>query len=267
MCVTVSLLASGSRGNCALVASARTRILIDAGISCRETFKRLRSLGEDPQALSAILITHEHSDHVYGLATLAKKLSIPIFMTGATHAAWARALRKDKGERPQLDTLERFEAGHRFQVGDIEVKPFTIPHDAADPVGFTFRVEGAKVSVATDLGYLPANVRDHLRGSDILVMESNHDVEMLRVGSYPWAVKQRVASNVGHLSNEKLAQFFTKDYDNGAAFVVLAHLSEQNNHPELARREAEKALGQRGGLFQNRVLVALQSEVLPPIRL
>jgi len=267
MCVTVSLLASGSRGNCALVASARTRILVDAGISCRETFKRLRSLGEDPQALSAILITHEHSDHVYGLATLAKKLSIPIFMTGATHAAWARALRKDKGERPQLDTLERFEAGHRFQVGDIEVKPFTIPHDAADPVGFTFRVEGAKVSVATDLGYLPSNVRDHLRGSDILVMESNHDVEMLRVGSYPWAVKQRVASNVGHLSNEKLAQFFTKDYDNGAAFVVLAHLSEQNNHPELARREAEKALGQRGGLFQNRVLVALQSEVLPPIRL
>jgi phosphoribosyl 1,2-cyclic phosphodiesterase len=267
MCVTVSLLASGSRGNCAVVSSSRTRILVDAGISCRETFKRLRSLGEAPQALSAILITHEHSDHVYGLATLAKKLSIPIFMTGATHAAWARALRNDKGERPQLDKLERFEAGHRFQVGDIEVKPFTIPHDAADPVGFTFRVEGAKVSVATDLGYLPANVRDHLRGSDILVMESNHDVEMLRVGSYPWAVKQRVASNVGHLSNEKLAQFFTKDYDNSAAFVVLAHLSEQNNHPEIARREAEKALGQRGGLFQNRVLVAVQSEVLPPIRL
>ncbi len=267
MCVTVSLLASGSRGNCALVSSARTRILVDAGVSCRETFKRLRSLGEDPQALSAILITHEHSDHVYGLATLAKKLSIPIFMTGATHAAWSRAQRNEKGERPQLDKLERFESGHRFQVGDIEVKPFTIPHDAADPVGFTFRVEGTKVSVATDLGYLPANVRDHLRGSDILVMESNHDVEMLRVGSYPWAVKQRVASNVGHLSNEKLAQFFTKDYDNGAAFVVLAHLSEQNNHPEIARREAEKALGQRGGLFQNRVLVAVQSEVLPPIRL
>ena len=147
------------------------------------------------------------------------------------------------------------------------MKPFTIPHDAADPVGFTFRVEGAKVSVATDLGYLPVNVRDHLRGSDILIMESNHDVEMLRGGSYPWAVKQRVASNVGHLSNEKLADFFTGDYDNSAAFVVLAHLSEQNNHPEIARREAEKALAERGGLFQNRVLVAVQSEVLPPIRL
>jgi phosphoribosyl 1,2-cyclic phosphodiesterase len=267
MCVMVSMLASGSRGNCAFVASARTRILVDAGISCRETFKRLKSLGEDPSSLSAILITHEHSDHVYGLATLAKKLRIPVFMTGATHAAWARAMRTVNGARPQLEKFERFESGHRFQVGDIEVKPFTIPHDAADPVGFTFRVEGAKVSVATDLGYLPVNVRDHLRGSDILIMESNHDVEMLRGGSYPWAVKQRVASNVGHLSNAKLADFFTGDYDNNAAFVVLAHLSEQNNHPEIARREAERALAERGGLFQNRVLVAVQSEVLAPIRM
>jgi len=267
MCVTVSMLASGSRGNCAFVSSARTKILVDAGISCRETFKRMKSLGEDPQSLSAILITHEHSDHVYGLATLAKKLRIPVFMTGATHAAWARAMRTVKGERPQLEKLERFESGHRFQIGDIEVKPFTIPHDAADPVGFTFRVEGAKVSVATDLGYLPANVRDHLRGSDILIMESNHDVEMLRGGSYPWSVKQRVASNVGHLSNEKLADFFTGDYDNSAAFVVLAHLSEENNHPEIARREAEGALAERGGLFQNRVLVAMQSEILPPIQI
>lgn len=272
MGVTVSMLASGSRGNCAFVASARTRILVDAGISCRETFKRMKSLGEDPQALSAILITHEHSDHIYGLATLAKKLRIPIFMTGATHTAWSRAMRDERGERPQLERLERFESGHRFQVGDIEVKPFTIPHDAADPVGFTFRVEGAKVSIATDLGYLPVNVRDHLRGSDILVMESNHDVEMLRGGSYPWAVKQRVASNVGHLSNEKLADFFANDYDNGAAFVVLAHLSEQNNHPEIARREAEQALAGRGGLFQNRlfenrVVVAMQGEVLEPIRM
>src|SRR5579863_7144478 len=240
MCVTVSMLASGSRGNCALVASTRTRILVDAGISCRETFKRLKSLGEDPQGLSAILITHEHSDHVYGLATLAKKLRIPVFMTGATHAAWARAMRAVKGERPQLEKLERFESGHRFQVGDIVVQPFTIPHDAADPVGFTFKAEGIKVGIATDLGYIPVSVRDHLRGCDVLVMESNHDLEMLRVGPYPWSVKQRVMSRVGHLSNLALADFFTSDYDNNAAFVVLAHLSEQNNHPEIARREAEK---------------------------
>src|SRR5271157_660065 len=256
MCVMVSMLASGSRGNCAIVASARTRILVDAGISCRETFKRMKALGDDPHALSAIVITHEHSDHVYGLATLAKKLRIPVFMTGATHQAWARALRDERGEKPKLEKFERFESGHRFQVGDIEVKPFTIPHDAADPVGFTFRAEGIKVGVATDLGYLPVSVRDHLRGCDVLVMESNHDLE-----------KQRVMSRVGHLSNLALADFFTNDYDNSATFVVLAHLSEQNNHPEIARKEAEKALATRGTLFSNRVLLAAQSEALEPIRL
>lgn len=267
MGVTVSMLASGSRGNCAIVASTCTKILVDAGISCRETFKRMKALGEDPHALSAILITHEHSDHIYGLATLAKRLRIPIFMTGATHQAWARAMRDQSGARPQLEKLEKFESGHSFQVGDIAVKPFTIPHDAADPVGFTFRADGIKVGIATDLGYLPASVRDHLRGCDVLVLESNHDVEMLRVGPYPWSVKQRVMSRVGHLSNEALADFLTGDYDNSATFVVLAHLSEQNNHPEIARREAEKALSTRGGLFHNRVLLAGQSEALAPISL
>ncbi|MGB8065385.1 MAG: MBL fold metallo-hydrolase [Candidatus Sulfotelmatobacter sp.] len=267
MGVSVSMLASGSRGNCAIVASASTKILVDAGISCRETFKRMKALGDDPHALSAILITHEHSDHVYGLATLAKKLRIPIFMTGATHQAWARAMRDENGVRPPLEKLERFESGHRFQVGDIAVQPFTIPHDAADPVGFTFRAEGIKVGVATDLGYIPVSVRDHLRGCDVLVMESNHDVEMLRVGPYPWSVKQRVMSRVGHLSNVALADFFTNDYDSNATFVVLAHLSEQNNHPEIARREAERALATRGGLFANHVLLASQTEALEPIRL
>lgn len=267
MGVSVSMLASGSRGNCAVVASARTKILVDAGVSCREIFKRMKSLGDDAHSLAAILITHEHTDHVCGLATLAKKLRIPIFMTGATHQAWARAMRDENGVRPQLERFERFEAGHRFQVRDIEVKPFTIPHDAADPVGFTFRAEGIKVGVATDLGYLPVSVRDHLRGCDVLVMESNHDLEMLRGGPYPWSVKQRVMSRVGHLSNHALADFFSSDYDNSATFVVLAHLSEQNNHPEIARREAEKALAARGDLFRNRVLLASQTEALAPIRL
>jgi phosphoribosyl 1,2-cyclic phosphodiesterase len=267
MGVSVSMLASGSRGNCALVASASTKILVDAGISCRETFKRMKALGEEPHSLSAILITHEHCDHIYGLAVLAKKLRIPVFMTGATHQVWSRAMRDENGERPKLEKLERFESGHTFQVGDISVKPFTIPHDAADPVGFTFRAEGIKVGVATDLGYIPVSVRDHLRGCDVLIMESNHDLEMLRVGPYPWSVKQRVMSRVGHLSNLALADFFTKDYDNSATFVVLAHLSEQNNHPEIARREAERALATRGGLFCNRVLLASQTEALEPIRL
>src|SRR4030081_3932211 len=267
MSFCVSMLASGSRGNCAIVASTCTKILVDAGISCRETFKRMKALEEDTHSLSAILITHEHSDHVYGLATLAKKLGIPVYMTGATHDAWARAIRNENGEKAHLERFERFESGHGFHVGDIAVRPFTIPHDAADPVGFTFRADGIKVGIATDLGYLPVSVRDHLRGCDVLIMESNHDLEMLRGGSYPWSVKQRVMSRVGHLSNEALADFFTNDYDNKAAFVVLAHLSEHNNHPEVARREAEKALANRGGLFQNRVLLAAQSEALEPIRL
>jgi phosphoribosyl 1,2-cyclic phosphodiesterase len=200
------------------------------------------------------------------LATLAKKLRIPVFMTGGTHQAWARAMRNEKGERPKLEKYEAFEAGHRFQVGDIEVKPFTIPHDAADPVGFAFRAEGIKVGVATDLGYLPVSVRDHLRGCDVLVMESNHDLEMLRVGSYPWSVKQRVMSRVGHLSNSALAEFFSTDYDGNASYIVLAHLSEENNHPELARREAEKALSGRRTLLHNRVMLAAQTEPMQPIR-
>ena len=260
------MLASGSRGNSAIVASVSTRILVDAGISCRETFKRMKAAGEEPHALSAILITHEHSDHVYGLATLAKKLRVPVFMTGATHQVWAQAVRDEKGERPEVARLELFASGHSFQVGDIQVTPFTIPHDAADPVGFTFRAEGAKIGFATDLGYLPASVRDHLRGCDVLVIESNHDVEMLRGGPYPWSVKQRVMSRVGHLSNEALAEFFASDYDGAAAYVVLAHLSEQNNHPAIARGAAEKALGSRQTLLHNRVLLAVQAEAMQPIR-
>ncbi|HZQ68246.1 MAG TPA: MBL fold metallo-hydrolase [Terriglobales bacterium] len=267
MGVSVSVLASGSRGNTAMVCSASTRILVDAGISCRETFRRMKAAGEDPNALSAIVITHEHCDHVYGLATLAKKLSIPVFMTGATHQAWARSIRNSTGEAPKLSKLEIFPAGRRFLIGDIEVMPFTIPHDAADPVGFTFHSEGVKIGFATDLGYVPVSVRDHLRGCDVLLIESNHDLEMLRIGPYPWSVKQRVMSRVGHLSNDALAEFFYSDYDGGATYVVLAHLSEQNNHPELARRAAEKALGPRANLLHNRVLLAGQSEPMESIRL
>jgi phosphoribosyl 1,2-cyclic phosphodiesterase len=267
MGVSVSVLASGSRGNSAVVQTSKTKILVDAGISCRETFRRMKALGEDPRCLSAILITHEHSDHVYGLLTLAKKLKVPVFMTGATHQAWAKAMRDDDGVRPTLEPLEIFASGRSFQVGDIAVTPFTIPHDAADPVGFTFRAEGVKVGIATDLGYVPASVRDHLRSCEVLVMESNHDVEMLRVGPYPWSVKQRVMSRVGHLSNDALAEFFTSDYDGEAAFVVLAHLSELNNHPEIARGAAEKALGPRQTLLRNRVMLASQTEPLEPIRL
>ena len=268
MAVSVSVLASGSRGNSAIVRSSSTSILVDAGISCKETFKRLRAIGDDPHKINAIVITHEHTDHVHGLLVLARKLNVPVYMTGHTQAAWAKAMRDDEGVRPQLAKLEVFSAGEGFQVGDIAVMPFTIPHDAVDPVGFTFKAEGVKVGFATDLGYIPASVRDRLRCCDLLLIESNHDVEMLRVGPYPWSVKQRVMSRVGHLSNHALADFFASDYDGGAAYVVLAHLSEHNNHPEIARREAEKALSHRGPtLWSSRVLVAAQMGPLEPIRL
>jgi len=267
MGVSVSVLASGSRGNSTVIESSQARILVDAGISCRDTFKRLKLIGVDPRQLSAIVITHEHSDHVYGLATLAKKLNLPVFMTGATHQAWARSLRDDAGELPKLAKLEIFSAGRSFQIADISVSAFTIPHDAADPVGFTFRVEGTKIAIATDLGYMPASVCDHLRKCDVLIIESNHDLEMLRVGPYPWSVKQRVMSRVGHLSNDSLAQFLAKDYDGGASYIVLAHLSEQNNHPEVARRAAESALGLQRTLLQNQLMLAGQDAPTDSIRL
>src|SRR5437870_7658363 len=186
-------------------------------------------------------------------------------MTGAAHQAWMRSVREETGEKPDVAKLETFFSGRSFQIGDIAVTPFTIPHDAADPVGFTFRAEGIKVGIATDLGYLPPNVCDHLRGCDLLVIESNHDLEMLRGGPYPWMVKQRVLSRVGHLSNEALADFLTGDYDGGAAWVVLAHLSAQNNLPALALRAAEQALAPRGSLLHNRLLLASQATPLAPI--
>ena len=257
--VRMTVLASGSRGNTAILSSTGTSILIDAGISCRETLRRMHSAGEDPSKLSAVVITHEHQDHISGLAVLARRLKIPVYITGHTHQEWQRWVRG-----PATRQVPLYEDDDK--VGDIEILPFTIPHDAADPVGFVFRTEGLKIGMATDLGYMPANIKVHLRGCDALVLESNHDLEMLRGGPYPWSVKQRVMSRVGHLSNHSLADFFSNDYDGGAAFLVLAHLSESNNHPELALQSAERALGGRLNLIQNRLVLASQTEPMEAIR-
>jgi phosphoribosyl 1,2-cyclic phosphodiesterase len=188
-------------------------------------------------------------------------------MAEAAYSAWRASFRDSAGNRVSAERVEFFQPGRHFQVGDIEVLPFTIPHDAVDPVGFTFTAEGTKVGYVTDLGYLPASVRQHLRGCDGLMIESNHDLEMLRVGPYPWMVKQRVMSRVGHLSNDALAEFLATDYDGGAAFLILAHLSEQNNHPDIARMAAERALEQRRNLWRNRILLATQDEGLPSVSL
>jgi phosphoribosyl 1,2-cyclic phosphodiesterase len=265
--VRLTVLASGSKGNSAVLSTARTRILVDAGLSCRETCRRMAAAGEDPASLTAILITHEHSDHIAGLYQLARKLRLPVYLTAPTHQAWARAARDSKGEPARLERLEFFAAGHTFRIGDVEVTSFTVPHDAADPVGFTFRAEGVKLGFATDLGYLPASVCRHLRGCDGLLLEANHDLEMLRLGPYPWAVKQRVMSRVGHLSNDALAEFFARDYDGGAAFLILAHLSEENNLPHLARQAAERALAGQKDLLRNRLLLAPQERPMEAVTL
>jgi phosphoribosyl 1,2-cyclic phosphodiesterase len=164
-----------------------------------------------------------------------------------------------------LPAVEYFQAGEPFEIGDIAISPFTIPHDAADPVGFVFRAEGVRMGFATDLGYVPPNVKAQLHGLDLLLLESNHDLEMLRDGPYPWQVKQRVLSRVGHLSNEAAAAFLEDGYDGQAAYVILAHLSESNNLPELARVTAERALSGRASLLANLLLLAKQHEPLSSI--
>ncbi|MFP5248299.1 MAG: MBL fold metallo-hydrolase [Acidobacteriota bacterium] len=324
--VRFTVLASGSKGNSTVVSGGRTRILVDAGLSCRELFRRMQDAGEDPRTLDAIVITHEHQDHVNGLAVTARNLGIPVYFTEATHRAWMRWLtprkqmtyarwleecRKQAAERqaettaievsepdePDIDAepcatppespaagppveadppsrktdptwlpaVEYFEAGRPFRIGDIDLSPFTIPHDAADPVGFAMAAEGVRMGVATDLGYIPPNVKAQLVGVDLLLLESNHDLEMLRDGPYPWSVKQRVLSRVGHLSNDAAAEFLATGYDGQAAYVILAHLSESNNLPELARVPAGRALSRRPSLLANRLLLAEQHRPLVPI--
>lgn len=327
--VRFTVLASGSKGNSTVVTGGKTRILVDAGLSCRELFRRMKLADEDPATLDAIIITHEHSDHVSGLAVTARKLGIPVYFTQATHRAWVRwlsprkqmtytqwleqcrqqaAARMAEADAPTADdcdpeesentvdelsasldsaapsspapkkkkpaaekdptalpSVQYFEAGKAIQIGDISVSPFTIPHDAADPVGFVFQAEGVRMAFATDLGYIPPNVKAQLRSVDLLYIESNHDLEMLRDGPYPWSVKQRVLSRVGHLSNDACATYLETEYDGQAAYVVLGHLSESNNLPELARISAERALNGRASLLANRLLLAPQHEPMSAI--
>jgi phosphoribosyl 1,2-cyclic phosphodiesterase len=337
----MTVLASGSKGNSTVIASENTRLLVDAGLSCRELLKRMALANEDPAALDAILITHEHQDHIAGLATLARRLRIPVYLTEPTHRAWVRMVTPrttmtyarwldhiqrekearaqaaaaasqqaphpvddvilNKGEDPGislsaaadpnpdsktdpdeddcapspranpafLPSVEYFRSGTNFSIGDISITPFTIPHDAADPCGFVFesRSESVRMAIATDLGYMPPNVKAALKRIDVLLLESNHDLEMLRDGPYPWAVKQRVLSRVGHLSNHATAEFLARDYDGGATCIVLGHLSESNNAPELALLAAEQAIGDRMSLLGNRVVLARQSAPLDPISL
>lgn len=258
MSVRICVLASGSQGNATWVATDKTRLLIDAGLSRRETYRRLAAVGECPETCDAILITHEHHDHVSGLQPLANDLKVPVFLTPPTRAAI-------HGEK-FLDSCEVFNPGVKFTVGDIEIAPFTVPHDALDPVAFTLQTQGIKIGLVTDLGCLPEMVKQKVRGCHCLVLESNHDLEMLKIGPYPWHVKQRVMSRHGHLSNLATAQFLREEFDRAAQVLVLAHLSRTNNHPEIARLAASEALEQHGPQNGTGLYLASQSEPTPVFR-
>lgn len=237
---------------------------MDAGLSRREIAKRLAAIGEDIDLLDAVLVTHEHSDHTSGLAAIAKGprasakkgpgRKVPVYLTYGTaeYVDWCES----------EPIVERFQAGCSLCIGEFDISSFTIPHDAADPVGYTLTAHGIKVAIATDLGYVPDSLRVHLRGTDLLLLESNHDLEMLRVGPYPWSVKQRVMSRRGHLSNEIAADFIERDLDGSVSTLILGHISEHNNHPELVRNAAYKALNGRT-LFTKLVIAepGVQSEV------
>ena len=242
---------SGSNGNATLIATEKVRLLVDIGFSFRETCKRLTAIGEDPQRIDAVLISHEHSDHVAGLQQLAKRLKAPIYLTGMTN---------DALDWNSVDpVLELFDAGQRLTIGDIDIDTFTVPHDAVDPVAFCFRSQGVKVGVVTDLGYMPESVRRQTGGCGLLIIESNHDLDMLKVGPHPWFVKQRVMSRVGHLSNEAVSDFLSTDFDRSTQVVILSHLSDANNHPAIARLFAESALEQVSAR-DTRIVVADQKQ-------
>ena len=263
----VSILASGSSGNITLLETERARLLIDVGLGKRETLRRLAALDVRLDRLDGVLISHEHTDHIGGLPQVLREWRAAVYLTEPTHHELLRLLSEESAER--IERVEYIRGGQRFLIGDIEVAPFSIPHDAADPVGFTFRAEGVKVSLVTDLGYLPELVKHHLRGSDCLVLESNHDLEMLKVGPYPWHVKQRVMSRTGHLSNHSVSEFLAdpEGFDAFARLLVLAHLSENNNNPDVARICAEEALGRRPAeaAFHGELLIASQRVPLGPL--
>jgi phosphoribosyl 1,2-cyclic phosphodiesterase len=265
----VSILASGSSGNITLLETPSTRLLIDAGLGKRETLARLAAIENDLDRLDGVLISHEHNDHCSGLPQVLGLWKAPLYVTEPTMDALQRTLPETLGKR--LRGVETIHAGQCFTIGDIEVHAFAIPHDAVDPVGFTFRCNGAKLALVTDLGYMPALVKVHLRDADCLVLESNHDLDMLKVGPYPWVVKQRVLSRTGHLSNHAVSEYLSDPdgFDARARYLVLAHLSEENNNPHLARLSAEEALNRRpaDSAFTGQLLLASQDTPLTPLEL
>jgi phosphoribosyl 1,2-cyclic phosphodiesterase len=236
-------LASGSSGNCAYLATENTRVLIDAGLSGVRIETALRALGVDPQGLDAVFVTHEHSDHVSGAGIIARRYGLPVFATEGTLKASRRLL-----ERLKRGQTVSVISGSAFEFKDIVVRPFTIPHDAGEPVGYNFFHGGLKVTVATDMGHISDEGRESISGSDVLLIESNHDMDMLRNGTYPYVLKRRILGDKGHLSNVSCGVFLSEiaSVAGGLRHVYLGHLSEENNDPYLAYETVRTILEANG---------------------
>lgn len=247
-------LASGSKGNCIFVGTKKARVLIDAGISYKAISEKLDAIGVDIDTIEAILITHEHVDHIKGLATWVEKRKIPILVNAET----AKGIYSALHIKPKFKI---FTTGEPFEFGDLLVRPFSVPHDTLDPVGFTMQVEGIKVGFCADIGHVTSLVRKELERCDYLYLEANHEPSMVHACSRPQVYKQRVLSKQGHLSNQDCAALLKSLLHPKLKHVHLAHLSSECNNPELALKTAEQAIEGQGV----EVSIAFQDQVSKPI--
>lgn len=248
-----SVLGSGSKGNCTLVESGRTRILIDNGFSGKEVLRRLQAIGIEAESLSALLVTHEHADHVKGVGVLARKLQLPVYANEATYRAAELHLGRLPGRY-------EFATGEPFAIEELHIHPFAVSHDSADPVGFVLESGKQRLGYCTDTGIITRLIQHHLRTCQALILEANHDVEMLRQGPYPLPLQQRVLSRQGHLANIDSLEFAGHLADGSLRCLVLAHLSEVNNCPELVVAEARRLLSGRNEL---KLMLAEQGRPCP----
>lgn len=252
-----TVLGSGSTGNAVLLTAGNTKVLVDAGLSAKEIVRRVAEVGEDISTLDAVLLTHEHSDHVGGLRVLLKSIDCPVYVSGATLENYLfenRGVKPDEGlKRTQAVTgkIIEIESSQEFTIGEIDFEPFSVPHDAADNFGFIAKNRGIRIAALSDFGHITTLISQKLRNCDAIIIESNHNLMMLKTCSvYSWDLKQRIASNTGHISNEDLAAWLTDDFDGTAKHIVLTHLSQRANEPHLAKLTAESALRERSPLFR-----------------
>lgn len=224
-------IASGSSGNCIYVGSEQTNLLVDAGISAKRIENGLSRIDIKPDTIQGILVTHEHTDHVSGIGVMARRYHIPIYATYETVMALRRI--KSLGEISE-ELFHYVEPDKTFKINDISIEPFSISHDAANPVCYTMQTSGGKIGIATDLGRYDDYIVSKLCGSDLLMIEANHDINMLMVGKYPYYLKQRILGDRGHLSNDTSAGLISKLIEKKKQHIILAHLSKENNYEELA---------------------------------